>query len=355
MSLAVQATTVQTQISLQVLPTSISLGNAVSFVVAVSPSPPTENDFFSNLTLLVYRPDGTVSFLGPFQSDPRGSQTATYTPEMIGGYTAQAVYAGELFASLNATYLGSESSTVAISVNSSEQPSDGSTSSTATPTMTLFGAGARWAAGNGTSALYVNWFDSYNDHYQSGWPNWNTTWWLKEDLEKMKKDTVAELSRRGFNVECAGDVPEDIGKYDLVVFEAYCAVEPKHSQLVREYLENGGNVVILQGVPCYFSVYCKDWWPYRFGGMDLSPLMDWFGSSQFANTGGSAHAIVEHPFSTELTTEDALISGVGGSCSSVVPSSMSSDSHVVALWDNGLVFAFSREYGKGRVYYQAWV
>jgi hypothetical protein len=352
-SLLSQATTVRTQISLLILPTSIALGDTVSFVVAVSPSPPTENDCFSNLTLQVYCPDGTVDLLDPSKSDQNGSRTIAYKPEMIGSYTAQASYAGELFDSLNVTYWGSESSKVALTVNSGEQLPDYSNSPTVSLTMTLFGGGARWAAGNGTSTLYVNWFDSYNAHYFTDSASWNTTWWPKEDLEKMKKTTVSELSLRGFKIECVGDVPEDISKYDLVIFEAWWAVEPKHSQLVREYLENGGNVVVLQGVPSFFSVYCKDWWPYRFGGIDLSPLKDWFGSSKFANTGGNAQVVVEHPFGTALTTEDVLISGVGGSCYSLVPSSLSSGTHVVALWDDGLVFAFTYEYGKGRVYYQA--
>ena len=109
----------------------------------------------------------------------------------------------------------------------------------------------------------------------------------------------------------------------------------------------------MAGVPCYFSVYCKDMWPYRFGGMDLSPLGDWFGSSRFANTGGSAKIVVDHAFGTTLSAKDCLISGVGASCYSIVQSSLSSDSHVVALWDDGHVFAFTHEYGKGRVYYQA--
>jgi hypothetical protein len=354
-SLLSQATTVQTQISLRVLPTSIALGDTVSFEIVVSPSPPTENDFFGNLTLLVNRPDGTVDLLGPLQSDPCGSKTVTYRPEMIGSYTTCATYAGQLFVSLNATYMGAESPTVALTVYTAggEQSSDASTSPTASPSMILFGGGARWAAGNGTSALYVNWFDSYNAHYIADSANWNTTWWPKDDLEKMKKNTVSELSRRGFKVECVGDVPLDISNYDLVIFEAWWAVEPMHSQLVREYLTKGGNVVVLQGVPSFFSVYCKDWWPYRFGGLDLSPLMDWFGSSRFANTGGSAHVVVDCPFGTALTTEDFLISGAGGSCYSVVQSSLSSDSRAVALWDDGRVFAFTHEYGEGRVYYQA--
>ena len=348
-------TAIRTQISLLSQPNSVAPGDTVSFFIVVSPSPPTESDSFCNITLLVSRPDGTVDLLGPFQSEPNGSKTVGYEPEMMGNYSAQAIYAGQFFASLGITYLDAKSPPIALTVgtNIDGQTPDSTNSTKASPAMILFGGGARWAAGNGTLTLYINWFDNYNAHYFTDASNWNTTWWPRDDLERMKQNAVIELSRRGFHVECAADVPQDISKYDLVIFEAWWAVEPKHSQLVREYLENGGNVVVLQGVPSFFSVYCKDWWPYRFGGLDLSPLTDWFGASRFANTGGSAHVAVAQPFGTALTTGEVLVSGVGGSCYSMVRSSVSSDCQVVALWDNGLVFAFTHEYGKGRVYYQA--
>ncbi len=111
---------VHTQISLQVLPNSVVLGDAVSLVLAVSPSRPTENDFLSNLTVLVYRPDGTVDLLGPFRSDPNGSQTLTYVPQMIGSYLAYAAFAGQIFVGLNRTYLSAESPTVTFSVSPDE-------------------------------------------------------------------------------------------------------------------------------------------------------------------------------------------------------------------------------------------
>jgi parallel beta-helix repeat protein len=113
-----QTGTIQTQTSIQVLPNPVALGQAVSFVIVVSPLPPTPADRFSNLTLLVYRPDGTVDLLGPLESDANGSRTVSYKPEMIGSYTAHATYAGQVFASRNVTYLGAESSTATFSVQS---------------------------------------------------------------------------------------------------------------------------------------------------------------------------------------------------------------------------------------------
>ncbi len=116
---------VHTQISLQVFPSSVPPGETVSLVLAVSPSPPTETGFFSNLTLLVYRPDGTIDLLGPFQTDSKGSQEVAYVPEMIGDYSALAIYSGGLFVSFNATYFGSVSSAVNFAVLSDEASGGG--------------------------------------------------------------------------------------------------------------------------------------------------------------------------------------------------------------------------------------
>ncbi len=111
---------VKTQILLQVLPDAVALGDAVSFVAVVSPLLPTANYCLSDLSLLVYRPDGTVDLLGPFQSDPKGSLTVAYKPEMIGNYLAYAAYPGQLFAGLNVTYLGAVSSTITFIVSSDQ-------------------------------------------------------------------------------------------------------------------------------------------------------------------------------------------------------------------------------------------
>ena len=242
--------------------------------------------------------------------------------------------------------------TLTVNTNRDPQPSPQPPSPTFSPSLTLLGAGARWAARNGTSALYVNWFDNFNAHYYTDGASWGP-WWSKEALEQMKNKMVNALTQQGFTVECSAEIPESISKYDLVIFEAWFAVEPKHTSLVRDYLSNGGSVIIMQSTPCFFACYCKDMWPYRFGGTDLSSLQDWFGSRYFANTGGGANLVVDHPFGTSLLARDYFFYGEGHSCYGLVRSSLSSDSHVISLWDDGIVFAFTHEYGKGRVYFQA--
>jgi hypothetical protein len=242
--------------------------------------------------------------------------------------------------------------TLTVETNRQGQPYPSLPTSTFSPSLTLVGAGARWAARNGTSALYVNWFDNFNAHYYTDGADWGP-WWAKADLEKMKSNMVEILELQGFTVECSAEVPENLSKYDLVIFEAWFAVEPKHNSLVRDYISHGGSVVVMQEVPCFFAAYCKDMWPYRVGGTDLSSLQDWFGSRHFANTGGKASLARDNPFGTSLLSQDYFFYGEGHSCYGLVPSSLSNDSRVIALWNDGTVFAFTHEYGEGRVYFQA--
>jgi hypothetical protein len=220
------------------------------------------------------------------------------------------------------------------------------------PSLTLFGAGARWAAGNGTSALYINWFDNYVAHHFSDGADWGP-YWREGQLGEIKNVTVNVLEQQGFTVKCVGDVPSDISGYDLVVFEAWFAIEPQHSQVVRDYLAGGGNVVIIGGAPCYFATYCKDLWPYLSGGENLASMQDWFGSAQYVNSGGTASLVVDKPFGTSLEAESTVYHIDAYGCYSLA--AMSDDAQVIARWGNGAgsVYAFTHEYGNGRVYYQA--
>jgi hypothetical protein len=218
------------------------------------------------------------------------------------------------------------------------------------PSLTLFGAGARWAAGNGTSALYISWYDNYVAHHFSDGADWGP-YWSERHLRGIKNVTVNILEQQGFTVTCVGDVPSDISGYDLVIFEAWFAIEPQHNQVVRDYLAGGGNVVIVGGVPCYFATYCKDMWPFATGGENLASLQDWFGSAAFVNSGGTANLAVDKPFGTSLEAQSKVYHIDAYSCYALT--SMSNDTQIIARWENGVVFAFTHEFGNGRVYYQA--
>ena len=218
-----------------------------------------------------------------------------------------------------------------------------------TASLKLFGGGARWASPEGRSALYINNKDNWEAHHLTDGVDWGP-WFSEVTMDKWRAAVAATLEQTGFEVTFKGDVPEDLSGYDLVVFEALWAVEPQHVALVRDYLSDGGGVVMWDGVPCYFAAYCKDRWPYLVGGTNLSSFQDWFGAQAFLNTCGDARLVVDNPFGTELGVNEIVYTGFG---SEKAIGMLSEDSQVIAFWESGSVFAFTHEYGEGRVYYQA--
>jgi hypothetical protein len=178
-------------------------------------------------------------------------------------------------------------------------------------------------------------------------------------MDEWRSSVSETLMQYGFTVDLAGDIPQNLNDYDLVLLEAIWAVEPRHEPLFRNYINNGGGVMIQGPVPCFFSVYCKDRWPYRAGeypngpgGTDLTKFQDWFGAREYVNTGGIAKLTVDDPFGTALQSGTIIHNGQGFSAAAVT--GMSSDATIFARWDlGGYVFAFTHEYGQGRVYYQA--
>lgn len=98
-----------------------------------------------------------------------------------------------------------------------------------------------------------------------------------------------------------------------------------------------------------FSVYCKDWWPYRFGGTNLMSIQEWFGCRVFANTDGVARAVVDNLFGTSLQANDVVYTRDDEWGKAVVE--LNSNAQIIAKWDSGEVYAFTYEYGEGRVFY----
>jgi hypothetical protein len=218
------------------------------------------------------------------------------------------------------------------------------------PSLQLLGGGARWATPNGTTALYVNHKDNWALHHLTDGVDWGP-WPSESTMDNWRSSISNALEQVGFEVTFAGDMPESLNGYDLVVIKANWAVEPKHAELIRDYLSNGGGVVILKCVPSYLSVYCKDWYPGKLGGTDLTAIQDWFGSDTYANIGGQARLIVDNPFGTDLEYGDVVYSGLTASEACIT--SLDGNANIIATWGNpDYVYAFTYEYGEGRLYYQ---
>jgi hypothetical protein len=214
-----------------------------------------------------------------------------------------------------------------------------------TPTQQLLSAGAKWAAREGKNALYVNWKDNWAAHHLTDGANWE---WISE-VARNDYNSWAKiaLEHAGFEVTLAGDIPDNLGDYDLVVIFASYAVEPQHEPLIRNYVFNGGSVVLFAGDPCYFTADSKA----ESANTDLTLIQEWFGCSSYVNAGGIATPAFDDPFGSSLSTSDILIKTEIPWCGGVT--SLDEDSQPVAFWSSGPVAAFTHEYGDGRVYWQA--
>ena len=220
----------------------------------------------------------------------------------------------------------------------------------------LLGGGARWASPLGTKALYISWRDCYDAHHLTDGQDWGP-WESEPVMDSWKAEITQALQQDGFSVTCAADMPQSLSGYDLVVIEAFWAIEPRHNSLIRNFVSNGGGVVMLGLTPCFFSVYCKDRWPYRAGqwptgpgGTDLTSLSDWFGYQTYVNVGGGAYACSNNPFGTSVLSSDRLFYTSGVSAASVTDPG--NNTQVIARYDSGAVFAFTHTFGTGRVYWQ---
>src|SRR4030067_1654644 len=90
---------------LTVSPDPVGLGQAANVNFWVNQPPPTAavqyGDRWTNITVVVTRPDGTTEILGPFTSDDTGGAHTTYTPSVIGNYTFQMAFGGQTLAGAN--------------------------------------------------------------------------------------------------------------------------------------------------------------------------------------------------------------------------------------------------------------
>ena len=220
------------------------------------------------------------------------------------------------------------------------------------PSNALLGAGARWAARNGTTALYVNFKDNWSAHHLTDGADWY--WFTEIEMDNWRSSVTNALTQSGFEVTLTGDIPENLDSYDLVVIQAYYACEPRHAELIRNYVSNGGGLVLIYGTPMYFVVDCKDLWPGNLDGSNLASIQEWLGCGRFVNVGGTVTPAFDNPLGTSFSKSDVIITTQS---LSAAYSSLSADAEAIALWSSGFwssggTFAFTHEYGAGRVYCQ---
>ena len=96
---------IPTYMYVSIAPNPIGVGQTVNVNFWCNAPPPTASaqygDRWTNLTVVVTKPDGSTQKLGPFKSDATGGTVTTYTPDTIGNYTFQSFFGGEVLPGLN--------------------------------------------------------------------------------------------------------------------------------------------------------------------------------------------------------------------------------------------------------------
>ena len=219
--------------------------------------------------------------------------------------------------------------------------------STLTATLELLAGGTRWAAQEGNTALYISWKANYENHHTTDGANWQYP--SEFYMNNWETSVITSLEKANFELTIAGDLPDDLFEYDVLVIYCFFALEPKHEPQLRDYILNGGSVVLVAATPAYLASYSK--------GLDctndLAAIEDWFGASRYVNGGGPIKVVVDNPVGTSFVTNEFVFFTNNGPCSASAVGSLSSDSEVIAVYESGGVVAFAHEFGAGRVYYQS--
>ncbi len=96
---------IPTYMFVSVAPNPIGVGQTVNVNLWCNAPPPTASaqygDRWTNLTLVITKPDGSTQKLGPFSSDATGGTVTTFTPDTVGNYSLQSFFGGEVLPGLN--------------------------------------------------------------------------------------------------------------------------------------------------------------------------------------------------------------------------------------------------------------
>jgi outer membrane protein assembly factor BamB len=96
------AATYDTEVYITASPNPIGIGQKLSVVSIMPNVPPAQYPldsprygYWENLTLKVWKPDGTMETLGPYRTAEAGTGYASYVPTMVGNYTFQWFFPGQ--------------------------------------------------------------------------------------------------------------------------------------------------------------------------------------------------------------------------------------------------------------------
>jgi hypothetical protein len=138
--------------------------------------------------------------------------------------------------------------------------------------------------------------------------------------------------------------------YNLVVVVSYDMCKKELGKALEDFLKDGGGVILYSGVPVILSRNVGNHLSF-----EMKEIHKWFGATRYTNTGGGSTITKDKPFGLDFVEGTTLVEGpaTGGSSAAIQREGLSKKAEVIAQWADGLIWAFTHEYEKGRLYYQA--
>lgn len=155
--------------------------------------------------------------------------------------------------------------------------------------------------------------------------------------EDMRSDILRET---GFDVDINVEIPADLSQYQLVVASDINAPLGPGSDVIRKYVRDGGGYVFISGV-AYWS--------------DLENNGYWLGAYSVGYTGPGESAFVssDNPLETDLIAGDLLKQQAESERGAQLVYTLEPGAVIVAEYSGGGIYAYTYNYGAGRVFYQA--
>jgi beta-galactosidase GanA len=159
----------------------------------------------------------------------------------------------------------------------------------------------------------------------------------------------------GRETTVSANVPDDLSSFSAIVILKDSVCNKELADKLRDFVQDGGGVVLLGSEP---SLLCDD--P---NANDLSPIADWFGASKrtiWQVQDNELVTTVRHGVGSHIGEKSGLFKPVGewDNIAGYEYRSLGERATAIAIFksktnDSKLVEVFSNEYGKGKIYYQA--
>ncbi|HEX2013687.1 MAG TPA: hypothetical protein VLA68_00530, partial [Nitrososphaera sp.] len=146
------------------------------------------------------------------------------------------------------------------------------------------------------------------------------------------------LSEQGYAVDNELSLPADLSGYDVIIVTGTLDLTSGFLNL-RSYVDTGGGYVYLTSAA---------------ESSDLAANYEWLGARSvgFTGSGESATASVENPLGTGLQVGDLLMQQALDESGAIWVNDLQTGAVELAEYSSGNVFAYTYEFGEGKVYFQ---